>query len=52
MIIYAGVEVDLQRLSSVNFIPHGQNTIDKPLGYEGSTNLGTVMHVSFSGIDH
>ncbi|MBA2328227.1 MAG: BamA/TamA family outer membrane protein, partial [Flavisolibacter sp.] len=38
--IFAGVEVDLQRLSSVKFIPHGQNAIDKPLGYEGSTNLG------------
>jgi hypothetical protein len=38
--IFAGLEVDLQRLASVNFIPHGQNVIDKPLGYQGSTNLG------------
>jgi hypothetical protein len=38
--IFAGVEVDLQRLASVNFVPHGQNIIDKPLGHQGSTNFG------------
>jgi hypothetical protein len=38
--IFAGLEVDLQRLSSVKFIPNGQNVVDKPLGAEGSTNLG------------
>jgi hypothetical protein len=37
---FAGPEVDFQRLSSVNFEPHGSGTIEKPLGSEGSTNLG------------
>src|SRR5688500_9739641 len=38
--LFAGPEVDFQRLSSVNFEPHGRGTIVKPLGSEGSSNLG------------
>jgi outer membrane translocation and assembly module TamA len=38
--IFTGLEVDLQRLSSVNFETNGQNNIEKPLGYQGSSNLG------------
>ena len=38
--IFAGPEVEFQRLSSVNFEPHGRTTIVKPLGSEGSSNLG------------
>ncbi len=38
--IFAGPEVDFQRLSSVNFEPHDGGTIQKPLGSEGSANLG------------
>ncbi len=38
--IFAGPEVDFQRLSSVNFEPHGQATVLKPRGSEGSSNLG------------
>lgn len=38
--IFAGPEVDFQRLSSVDFVPHGQVNITKPPGSEGSANLG------------
>jgi hypothetical protein len=38
--IFAGPEVDFQRLSSVDFVPHGQINIAKPPGSEGSANLG------------
>ena len=38
--IFAGPEIDFQRLSSVNFEPHGRTAIVKPLGSEGSSNLG------------
>jgi hypothetical protein len=38
--IFAGPEVDFQRLSSVDFVTHGQVNITKPPGSEGSANLG------------
>ena len=38
--IFAGPEVDFQRLSSVSFEPHGTDPVPKPLGSEGSSNLG------------
>ena len=38
--IFAGPEVDFQRLSSVNFEPNGTDSIQKPPGSEGSSNLG------------
>ncbi len=37
---FLGPEIDLQRLSSVRFTPHDQNNLEKPLGSEGSFNLG------------
>jgi hypothetical protein len=37
--IFAGVEIDFQRLAKVEFVPHGSATITKPLGHEGSANL-------------
>jgi hypothetical protein len=38
--IFAGVEIEFQRLSKVEFVPHGQTTVTKPPGHEGSANLG------------
>lgn len=38
--LFAGLEVDFQRISSVSFVPNGQVDFVKPLGYEGSKNLG------------
>lgn len=38
--IFTGAEIDFQRLSKVEFVPHGQAPVTKPLGHEGSTNLG------------
>lgn len=38
--IFAGAEVDFQRLSNVAFVPHGQVAVSKPPGHRGSTNLG------------
>jgi hypothetical protein len=38
--IFVGPELDFQRLSSVNFEPHNGNIVQKPLGNEGSSNLG------------
>ena len=38
--IFAGLEVDYQRLSSVEFIPRENEVIEYPLGSEGSSNLG------------
>ena len=38
--IFAGPEFDFQRLSSVNFEPHNAGYLQKPLGSEGSANLG------------
>lgn len=38
--LFAGFEMDYQRLSDVEFAPHGQATITKPTGHEGSANLG------------
>jgi hypothetical protein len=38
--IFAGVEIDFQRLAKVEFVPHGSATVTKPLGHEGSANLG------------
>lgn len=37
---FLGPEVDFQRLSSTEFVPHGQTVVDKPPGSDGSTNLG------------
>lgn len=38
--LFIGPEVDFQRLSSVNFESHNGGNIQKPLGSEGSSNLG------------
>jgi hypothetical protein len=38
--IYAGVELDYQRASSVNFIPQGEPLVNLPAGATGSANLG------------
>ncbi|MFC4870799.1 BamA/TamA family outer membrane protein [Negadavirga shengliensis] len=39
--LFFGLEMDLQRLSQVSFVPSRENQpIELPLGYEGSTNLG------------
>lgn len=38
--LYLGLEADFQRLSSVNFVTETTEPIDKPLGNEGSANLG------------
>lgn len=38
--LYAGLEVDYQRLSSVEFIPNGEDGIVFPRGSNGSSNLG------------
>jgi hypothetical protein len=38
--IFAGVEVDFQRLAKVEFVPNGSATVTKPPGHEGSANLG------------
>lgn len=38
--LYLGLEVDFQRLSSVNFVTETTEPIEKPLGGEGSANLG------------
>ena len=39
--LFFGVEMDLQRLGSVDFVPAAENmTIDLPAGNEGSTNFG------------
>jgi hypothetical protein len=37
---FAGPEIDFQQLASVRFIPHGQDNFEKPLGSNGSSNLG------------
>ena len=37
---YGGLEIDYQRLSSVNFVLPGEDTIIKPHGHKGSANLG------------
>ncbi|MBC7390444.1 MAG: BamA/TamA family outer membrane protein [Opitutaceae bacterium] len=37
---YGGLEIDFQRLSSVNFVLPNEDTIVKPTGYKGSANLG------------
>lgn len=39
--LYFGAEIDFQRISKVNFqLAEGQNSINLPLGSEGSDNLG------------
>ncbi len=38
--LYVGIEADFQRLSSVNFVTRTDEPIEKPLGSEGSANLG------------
>jgi hypothetical protein len=38
--LFAGPEVEYQRLSSVRFIPNDSVVLAKPLGSEGSSNLG------------
>ncbi|MEI6948652.1 BamA/TamA family outer membrane protein [Paraflavisolibacter sp. H34] len=38
--LFTGVEADLQRISSVNFVAHEPTFTEKPLGHEGSLNLG------------
>jgi hypothetical protein len=37
---FVGPEIDLQQLWSVRFVPHDQNNLEKPMGSEGSFNLG------------
>jgi hypothetical protein len=38
--LYFGLEVDYQRLSSVDFIAHSTEPLNEPPGSEGSANLG------------
>jgi hypothetical protein len=38
--LFAGAEIEFQRLSKVEFVPHGAATVIKPFGHEGSANLG------------
>ena len=38
--LFAGAELDFQRLSSVHFEPHGNGSMIRPPGHEGSTNIG------------
>lgn len=38
--LYGGLELDFQQLSSVEFIPEGEDFSDYPTGSEGSANLG------------
>jgi hypothetical protein len=45
--IYAGLELDYQRLASVEFVPNENTVIEYPLGSEGSSNLGIGMGVLF-----
>lgn len=46
--IFFGLEIDFQRLSSVNFIPSPENTLSQlPLGSNGSTNLGLGFGVVY-----
>jgi hypothetical protein len=37
--LYAGVEVDYQRMSSVNFISKNESPVVLPIGHEGATNI-------------
>lgn len=45
--IYSGLEVDYQRLGSVEFIPNENTVIEYPLGSEGSSNLGLGAGILF-----
>ncbi|MFC0261285.1 BamA/TamA family outer membrane protein [Fontibacter flavus] len=46
--LYAGLEVDFQRLSSVDFKPSSEApAFDLPLGYQGTTNLGFGLGVVY-----
>jgi hypothetical protein len=45
--IFAGLELDYQRLGSVEFIPNENTVIEYPLGSEGSSNLGVGMGILF-----
>lgn len=38
--IFAGLEVDFQQLSKVKFVQNSTTTLSKPIGFEGSANLG------------
>ena len=38
--LFVGVKLDLQKLASVEFIPHGTDPLVMPPGSEGSTNFG------------
>jgi hypothetical protein len=45
--IYSGLELDYQRLASVEFVPNENTVIEYPLGSEGSSNLGIGMGILF-----
>lgn len=45
--LFFGVEVDYQSLRSVDFIPKTEMAIDRPLGSEGSTNLGFGLGIIY-----
>lgn len=45
--IFSGLEVDYQRLGSVEFIPNENTVIEYPLGSGGSSNLGLGLGVLF-----
>lgn len=38
--LFAGPEIDFQRMASVRFIPHDRRPVDLPVGSSGSTNIG------------
>jgi hypothetical protein len=45
--VFAGLEVDYQHLSSVEFIPREHKVTEYPLGSEGSQNLGIGAGILF-----
>lgn len=45
--VYAGLEVDYQRLGSVEFIPNREELSEYPLGSRGSSNLGIGLGILY-----
>jgi hypothetical protein len=45
--VFAGLEIDYQHLSSVEFIPREHQIVEYPLGSEGSQNLGIGADILF-----
>lgn len=45
--IYAGLELDYQRLSSVEFVPNKEELTEFPVGSRGSSNLGVGFGILY-----